>query len=102
MDITAAPTFPIPEGARPVIIATKHRGVFFGYTTDPDTATIVTLYSLRCGIKWGTTGGFLQLAGTGPTKASKIGARAPKATLQDVTAVVDVTVGAAEAWEVAT
>ena len=82
---------------RPVVITTKHRGVFFGYAEDTS-GDSVKLTGCRCAIKWGTTEGWLQLAETGPTSDSKIGARAD-IDLRDVTAVAEVTEEAREAWE---
>ncbi len=83
---------------RPVLVTTKHRGVFYGRLVE-ETETTATLEGARCAIYWGTTGGFLQLAATGPTTKSRIGARSPRLTLRDVTSVSDVTPAAAEAWE---
>lgn len=84
---------------RPVLVTTKHRGVFFGYTEDPSTAQVVTLKRARCAIYFGTTGGVFQLAATGPTPKSRIGSRAPEITLQDVTSVSAVAPEAVQAWE---
>lgn len=84
---------------RPVIVTTERRGVFFGYTSDPADAKVVTLRNARCAIRWGTTGGWLQLAATGPTANSKVGTRAPEITLQGVTSVAAVSPEAAAAWE---
>lgn len=86
---------------RPVLVTTAHRGVFFGYTHDEATATVVTLQRARCAIRFGTTGGVLQLAATGPTRISKIGSRAPEITLQAVTSVSAVSEIATAAWEAA-
>ncbi len=82
---------------RPVIITTKHRGVFFGYAEDTDGDTI-KLERARCAIYWGTTKGFMQLAEAGPTPKSRVGARAD-IELRDVTAVVEVSEDAVKAWE---
>lgn len=87
---------------RPVIITTEHRGVFFGRTAKDaqdivDTKT-VSLSGARMAIYWGTTQGVMQLAHTGPTDKSKIGARAD-ITLNAVTAVIQCTPEAAAAWD---
>jgi len=84
---------------RPVIVTTKHRGVFFGYTKD-GTGESVQLSRARMAIYWGTTRGVMQLAETGPTEKSKISARAD-VLLHDVTAVFEVAPTAVEAWEAA-
>lgn len=84
---------------RPVIVTTAHRALFFGYTEDESSATVVTLTNARCGIRWNTTGGFLELASAGPNSGSRIGARAPEITLQGVTSVTACSDGACAAWE---
>ena len=84
---------------RPVIVTTKHRGVFYGLATDTS-GEVIKLKRARMGIYWGTTRGLMQLAETGPTGSSKISARADL-ELRDVTAVFEVTPAAAEAWEAA-
>lgn len=85
--------------ARPVIVCTVHRGVFFGYATDTK-GDVIDLTKARMAIYWGTTKGVMQLAETGPTADSKISARAD-IQLRSVTAVFEVTPAAAEAWEAA-
>jgi hypothetical protein len=84
---------------RPVIICTEFRGVFYGLAEDTS-GDIVHLKGARCAIYFGTTGGVLQLAATGPTEKSKIGVRAD-IELRKVTAVFEVTPAAAAAWEAA-
>lgn len=84
---------------RPVIVTTEHRGVFFGYATDT-TGDRFALKRARMAIYWGTTKGLMQLAETGPTKTSKIGARADL-DVRKVTAVFEVTSEATKAWEAA-
>lgn len=83
---------------KPVIVTTKHRGLFFGYTEDTG-ADPITLKNARCGIRWNTTGGFLELAEVGPNSGSRIGNRAPSIELRDITAVVELTEKAVKAWE---
>ncbi len=83
---------------RAVLVTTAHRGVFFGYTEAEGTPESIQLTGARCAILWGTTGGFLELAETGPTNKSKIGSRADIG-LRDVTSVAEVTETAVEAWE---
>ena len=84
--------------ARPVIVTTEHRGVFFGYADDTRGATI-DLQNARMAIRFGTTKGLMELAETGPTASSKISARAPKIEIRKITAVIEVSAAAAEAWE---
>ena len=82
---------------RPVIICTKHKGVFFGYSCDT-TGDNIDLRSARMAIYWGTTRGVMELAETGPTPKSKISARANIQVLE-ITAVLEVTAVAVERWE---
>ena len=83
----------------PVLVTTKHRGVFFGYALDTSGETI-HLTRARCAIRFGTTGGFMELAEFGPTAKSKVGARAD-IQVRDVTSVTLVTEQATAAWEAA-
>lgn len=53
--------------ARPVVVTTEYRGVFFGYAEDTS-GDIITLSNARNCIYWSAaTGGFMGLAATGPT-----------------------------------
>lgn len=82
---------------RPVMVCTEHRGVFFGYATDT-TGEVIQLRAARMAIYWGTTRGVIELAETGPTKKSKISARADM-EVRKITAVFEVSPPAAQAWE---
>src|ERR1700684_2140976 len=58
---------------RAVLVTTSHRGVFFGYATETDGATI-KLRSARNCIYWPTENkGFMGLANMGPVKGSRVG-----------------------------
>lgn len=85
--------------ARPVIVCTEHRGVFFGYATDTSGDNI-HLTKARMAIHFGTTRGVMELAETGPTSSSKVSARAD-IEVRKVTAVFEVTPAATEKWEAA-
>ena len=86
---------------RPVIVTTAHRGVFFGFATDTTGEQIALTRSRLC-LYWSAdVHGFMGLASIGPTKGCRIGPRAD-ITLRDITAVLEVTPAAAEAWERAT
>ncbi len=85
--------------ARPVIVCTEHKGVFYGLATDTKGDTI-ELKGARMAIYFGTTKGIMQLAETGPTSSSKISARAD-IEVRKVTAVFEVTPDAAAKWEAA-
>ncbi len=83
---------------KPVLVTTLHRGVFAGLVPsnqDPNARTM-RLEEARMAIRWGTTEGVAELAATGPTGDSRIGASATIAALHDITAVWDIT---PEAWE---
>lgn len=83
--------------ARPVIVCTEHRGVFFGYSNETS-GTEIKLKRARMAISFGTTRGVLELAETGPTRNSKISARAD-IDVRKVTAVFEVTPAAMQEWE---
>jgi len=81
----------------PVLVTTKHRGVFAGLVP-PDhdmAARDFPLKSARMAIRFGTTRGVMQLAETGPTDKSRISAAADVPMLHDVTAIFAIT---PEAW----
>jgi hypothetical protein len=61
--------------ARPVIVCTEHRGVFYGHAADTS-GDVIHLKDARMAIYWGTDRGVMQLAETGPTSKSKISAKA--------------------------
>ena len=83
-----------------VLITTAHRGVFYGTLQDTmDNGKTVELSNARCAIYFGTTGGFLELADTGPTATSRIGSMVSEIILYDVTSVTNVSPAAAERWE---
>lgn len=87
-------------GPRPVIVTTEFGGVFFGYAEDTSGSTI-RLRRARNAIYWSaSTGGFMGLASDGPGAGSRIGARAD-IELRNVTAVLECTGKAVEAWEAA-
>jgi hypothetical protein len=85
------------KAERPVIVTTKHRGVFFGYSKDT-TGDQIDLKRARMAIYWGTTKGIFQLAETGPTSSSKISARADL-QVREITSVMEVSDIAVKAWE---
>jgi hypothetical protein len=87
-----------PNGTRPVLVTTAHRGVFFGYADKTDGETIKLSRSRLC-VYWSTDcRGFMGLAANGPTKSCKIGPAAD-IELRNITAVLECTSAAAEAWE---
>jgi hypothetical protein len=89
------------NGARPVLVTTAHRGVFYGYAIDTSGATI-ELKRARNAIYWSAdVQGFMGLANHGPTKGCRIGPPAD-ITLRDITCVVEVTPEAERRWNEAT
>ena len=86
---------------KPVLITTQHRGVFFGFIseeTDTSSTIIKDIKNCRMAIYWGTDKGVMQLADTGPTNDSRIGAPADIEVLHDVTAIFNVKDEAVEKW----
>lgn len=83
-----------------VLITTQHRGVFFGQVPDDQdlAARTMALKGARCAIYWGTTKGVAELAETGPTSKSRIGAPCDLEAIHDITAVWAVTEEAAKKW----
>jgi hypothetical protein len=83
--------------ARPVVVTTAHRGVFFGYAADTDGEQIALTGSRLC-IYWSEdVKGFMGLAANGPTKGCRIGPSAD-ITLRNITAVLECTPQAEKAW----
>ena len=85
---------------RPVVVATAHRGVFFGYASNTDGEQIALKRSRLC-IYWSADcKGFMGLAANGPSADCRIGPAAD-ITLRNITAVLEVTPEAVERWEAA-
>jgi hypothetical protein len=85
---------------RAVVVTTAHRGVFFGYATDTDGEQI-QLREARLCLYWSTNvKGFMGLAATGPSKSCRIGPAAD-ITLRNITAVMEATPEAVQAWTAA-
>ena len=83
---------------RAVLVTTAHRGVFFGYATKTDGATIKLRGARNC-IYWpAEQKGFLGLASVGPVSGSRIGPAAD-IELRDITCVAECTDAATSAWE---
>ena len=85
--------------ARPVLVTTAHRGVFFGYATDT-TGETIKLDRARLCVHWSADcKGFMGLAANGPTAKCRIGPVAD-ITLRNITSVTEVTnPDAVKAWE---
>jgi hypothetical protein len=90
---------------RGVLITTSHRGVFFGYTSEPDSVLIsaksLFLRATRNCLFWPSEQkGFEGLAVTGPMAECRIGPAADL-FLHDITCIALCTENAIKAWEVA-
>lgn len=85
---------------KPVLVTTKHKGVFFGYAhKDTDfTKKKIALKNARNCIYWRGVKGFLDLASTGPTDSCRVGPAA-NIILQDITCVAECASDAVKAWE---
>lgn len=86
---------------RPVVITTKHRGVFFGYVEDDSkTPEKITLLNARMCIYWtASIKGVLGLASVGPDSNCRIGLAVPRFEAWEITSITDCTPEAAEKWE---
>ena len=83
---------------RAVLVTTSHRGVFFGYATKTE-GPMIKLRAARNCIYWPTANkGFMGLAAMGPVDGARIGPAAD-IELRDITAVVECTPAAVDAWE---
>ena len=83
---------------RAVVVTTKHRGVFFGYTSNID-GEIINLRLARNCLYWSSDiRGFIGLATTGPSKTCRIGPAAD-IQLRDITSVIACSDDAVKAWE---
>lgn len=85
---------------RAVVVTTAHRGVFVGYTSDPDGAERVTLTQARMVVFYSTdTKGVLGIASKGLASGSRVTDAVPRIDLRNITAVIDATPEATAAWE---
>ena len=86
---------------KPVIITTRHRGVFFGHVPEDQDmfAENITVEDSLMVICWGTKKGLAQLAHTGPTPDSRLSAPVAKWHIRDITSVLDVSADAAQGFK---
>lgn len=85
------------QSERFVLVTTEFRGVFAGYATKTDGDTIALRQGRNC-VYWSEdVRGFEGLAVGGPTEGCRIGPAAD-ITLRKITAVVECTPQAEEAW----
>ena len=91
---------PKAQKMKSILVTTQHRGVFYGEVPEKQdmTARTMSLKNARMAIYWGTTKGVAELADTGPTSKSKIGAPADLPAVHDITAVWEVKDAAKAKW----
>ena len=83
----------------PLVVTTAHKGVFFGYG-QPTKNKAIRLTDVQMCVYWSAdVKGVVGLAANGPTLGCKIGPAAPAMTVQDVTAVMEVSKSAEVAWK---
>lgn len=85
--------------SRPVVVTTAHRGVFFGYASGDTSGEEIKLERARLCLRWTEdVKGFMGLASSGPSKTCRVGP-ACTITIRAITAVLEATPEAVEAWE---
>lgn len=89
------------NGARPVLVTTAHRGVFFGYLQGDPRKERVTISRARNVTYWdAATKSFLGLAANGPTPGCRVSpASGAESMLFDITGVFVCTPEAVEKFE---
>lgn len=84
---------------RAVVVTTEFRGVFFGYLEEDKNDTVVLVGAKNC-LSWtAEVRGFMGLAITGPLEGCRIGPAVSRITLNKITAILDCTKEAEEAWK---
>jgi len=86
--------------ARPVVITTQHRGVFFGYMAKPlgEDKTASLTKARNCLYWTADVQGFMGLASGGPKNGCRVGPVVTEILLTDVTSVISVTADAEKRW----
>lgn len=85
---------------KPMIVTTKHRGVFFGYGDTESKAKTIQLNQAQMCVYWSEAmHGVMGLAAQGPDDQCRIGPVVPTLTLHDVTSIMMVTPKAEDAWK---
>lgn len=88
------------EAGRPVVVTTKHKGVFFGFLAGDRTAKTVELAEAQMCVYWSSdVQGVTGLASHGPSRSCKVTRPVSRMTLQDVTAVMDASGEAVALWQ---
>lgn len=85
---------------RPVLVTTKHRGVFFGYLVGEPSPEKVLVRRVRNVTYWDeSTKGFLGLASTGPSPKCRVSGAADESTIYEITGVFGCTDEAVKRFE---
>jgi len=90
------------KNKKPVLVTTAHKGVFFGYVAPGANLDVksIKIANARMAIYWSSDlKGVFGLASSGPNHRCRISPAVPSLVLQDITAIVEATLEAAEAWE---
>ncbi len=84
----------------PVVVTTEHRGVFFGFLAGDRDGKTAELTEAQMCVYWSAdVKGVLGLASHGPSSSCKVTRPDTRMTLQDVTAVMDVSDEAVKLWQ---
>jgi hypothetical protein len=85
-----------------VVVTTKRKGVFFGYTqpTAGEVPETLRLEQARMCISWSSDiRGVLGLAAKGPSAKCRIGFAVPAITLNDLTSIIECSEESVKQWE---
>lgn len=82
------------------MVVTTERGVFFGYGVPDINAQHIEIKNARMVVYWSADcRSVVGLAATGPSKACKIGPRAPAIIIRNITAIIECDDAAAKKFE---
>ena len=85
---------------RPCVVTTEHKGVFFGNVEKIEPDNKIVLTDAQMCVYWSAdVQGVLGLASGGPTEGCKITPAVPRLSLTGVTAIMDCTPAAVDAWK---
>ncbi len=91
---------PQKTAERAVVVTTLHCGVFFGYTSNTDGATIQLRAARNC-LYWDAiVKGFIGLGAVGPIGKSRVGPAAD-IELRGITCIIECLPNAVKVWEAA-
>lgn len=94
-------SFVATKKAVPLVVTTKHKGVFFGYGVYAG-EEITVLENARMVVYWSPdTKSVVGLAANGPSKSCRISPAVPSITIRDVTAGIVCSADAAAKFEAA-